>query len=226
MSNKYNRHQAVISRNSEGQIDEDHWLKQFQKKLIEKDAVQPKSIDSSLFDQISSIMNGKSKYPSVAAAVEDMKERSGLTAFLSKTSNDESDNTKIAGQEKTASGDENAVINKKVPLGKRLPTVIVKCPHVKNTFENVVKGSRGNLSIPAIIDRVRSIHQNDVSNAEDWEADDLMAWVSGLNLQAKRDNPTSSMESANLGRRDDSANTDDIDPANTDAFSGLVPAKF
>ena len=115
MSNKYNRHQAVISRNSEMELDEDHWLNQFQKKLIEKDAVQPKSVDRSLFDQINSIMNNKSKYPSVAAAVEDMKERSGLSAFLdiNKTSEEDSDQTT-----KQAS-DQNSVLHKKVKMEKK-----------------------------------------------------------------------------------------------------------
>ena len=72
---KYIRHQPVISRNADESIDEDHWLKQFQKSL-QKDAVQPRSVDSSLFDQISNIMNGKPKYTSVQSAVEDMKNRS------------------------------------------------------------------------------------------------------------------------------------------------------
>lgn len=220
---KYIRHQPVISRNSDESIDEDHWLKKFQKQLVEKQAVQPKSIDNFLFDQINSIMNGKSKYPSVAAAVEDMKERSGLSAFLSKNSNEDNDNAKVATQEKTAS-DNNSIINKKVPLGKKLPIVIIKCPQVKSTIDNIINSSRGNLSIPAIIDRARSIHQKDISDAKDWEADDLMYYVSGVNLKAKQQNPEAT-ESVNLGRRDDTA-TDDIESDNNDVFNGLMPTKF
>ncbi|MCX6822060.1 MAG: hypothetical protein NTW30_04760, partial [Candidatus Aenigmarchaeota archaeon] len=120
---KYTRHQSVISRNADECEGDDHWLKQFQKQLVEKQAVQPKPVDSFLFDQINSIMNGKSKYPSVAAAVEDMRERSGLSAFLEKTSNEDNENSKLA-QEKVAS-DNNSVINKKVPVGKKLPMIII-----------------------------------------------------------------------------------------------------
>jgi hypothetical protein len=221
MSNKYNRHQSVISRNADENMDEDHWLNQFQKNL-QKGAVQPKPIDNFLFDQINSIMNNKSKYPSVDAAVEDMKQRSGLVAFLAKTSTEDSVNSKVATQEKTAS-DNNAAMTKRVPMGKRLPIVIMKCPNIRSTFDNVVKSTRGNLSIPAIIDRVRSIHQNDVSDAKDWEADDLMAYVSGINLAEKSKTQSSDDQPTNLGSRNDAAN-EDVDPANTDAFIGLVPA--
>jgi hypothetical protein len=168
-------------------------------------------------------MNGKSRYPSVEAAVEDMKERSGLSAFLAKKSNDDGANAKTATQEKTAS-DNNAVFEKKVPMGKVLPVVIKKCPQVRNTFENLISSTKGNLSIPAIISRVRSIHQNDVSDAKDWDEDSLMAWVSNLNLQAKKDNPEVVTDFYNLGRNDRSS-TDDIDPSNKDAFISLMPAK-
>jgi len=345
MSNKYNRHQTVISRNSESQLDEDHWLKQFQNKLLEKGAVQPRGTEHSLYDQISSIMNGKSKYPSVAAAVEDMKERSGLSAFLknlNKTSNDADDSQqtktaedkteelfdqlvvvepgddldkeeklindmKIAIQnkdwyelgrlngeldhkinnitdsvesiktlkyfydpiisnavvppqywlnysvgysvgaklsdeeresdfrrtkqqleymlrEKRAS-DNNSVINKKIPLGKRLPMILIKCPQAESTFDNVIRSTRGNLSIPAIIDRVRSIHQNDVSDAKYWDSDDLIQYVSKKNLEEKSKN-ADVVESSNLGSREDAFSSYDIDLDNNDAFIGLMPAKY
>ena len=63
---KYYRHQSVVQKQSDQTVDEDSWLYRFQKSL-QKDAVQPRQ-QSSLFDQINSIMNGKSKYQSVDAA--------------------------------------------------------------------------------------------------------------------------------------------------------------
>lgn len=220
MSNKYNRHQAVISRNSDSELDEDHWLNQFQKKLIEKEAVQPKTNDNFLFDQISSIMNNKSKYPSVAAAVEDMKERSGLSAFLSKINKtSEEDN----GQTTKQAADENSVLHKKINLEKKLPVVIMKCPQIETTLDNVIKSTRGNLSIPAIINKIRSIHENDVSEAKDWDDNDLIIHVSQKNLAAKSEN-TDSNNLSQLGSLNDISHDDDIDPANTDAFNSLVPA--
>lgn len=79
---KYNRHQSLVNRHADDHIDEDHWLKQFESTL-QKGAVQPYQ-SQSLLDQIHSVMNTKSKYPSVQAAVDDMQERSGLKAYLAK----------------------------------------------------------------------------------------------------------------------------------------------
>lgn len=221
MAKYTSRHQPVISRNADESADENHWLNQFQKKLLDKDAVQSREVDSSLFDQINSIMNGKSKYPSVAAAVKDMQERSGLLNYLkkiNKTSEEDIDDSTT----KTAS-DNNAVIDKMVPIEKILPMVIKKCPAIKVTIENIVTSNRGNLSIPAILDRVRSIHQADVSNSKDWEDDKLLHFISKVNLEEKQKHPQPE-ESNILGKRDMS-NAEDIDPSNNDAFFALNPAK-
>ena len=219
---KYIRHQSVISRHADENSDGDYWFSQFQKTL-EKGAVQPRSTETSLFDQISNIMNGKSKYPSVSAAVEEMRERSGLIAYLNnmnKTSENETSPNKISAT-KTAA-DQNNAVNKKVDL---TPIVIKKCPQVKSTLENYIKDTKGNLPIPAIIEKLRSIHQSDVSEAKDWEDDKLLLLVSKLNLNAKKNNPAVFEQYSNLGMHDNTDDTD-IDPSNTDAFHSLTPAKF
>lgn len=214
---KYSRHQSVVSRQADGPIDEDHWLKQFHKTL-QKGAVQPVRQES-LFDQINSIMNGKSKYPSVAAAVEDMKERSGLTAYLDKIS--KSSEEPVASKTVTAS-DNNAAFEKKVD---GVPIVIEKCPSIKKTFENYCEDTKGNLPLSAIISHVQSIHKGDVSDAKDWDDDRLLHFVSKLNLAAKQKNPYVDKGEANLGRRDVGSDSE-IDPSNTDAFNALTPAKI
>lgn len=213
---KYVRYQAVVSRNSDENISEDHWLKQFEKTL-QKGAVQPIS-QRSLFDQINSIMNRSttSKYPSVEAAVEDMKARSGLTAYLDKVKKAEEEEQ--AGSVKIAA-DENQAIDKKVPI------VIKKFPAILKTLQNCIRDTRGNLPIPAIIERVRSIHQGDVSDAKDWDDDKLIYLVSNLNLDAKKNNPSNFHDYNNLGGRDSVADQE-IDPSNTDAFFALNPAKI
>ncbi len=212
---KYIRHQSVVSRHIDENIDGDHWLKQFEKKL-HKDAVQPRQVDQSLFEQINSIMNTKSKYPSVEAAVEDMKARSGLTAYLekardmSKLSKDESPHKKTASDKKQ---DDN------------MPVVIMKCPAIKHTLENYIRDTKGNLPIPAIVDKLKSIHHGDVSDAKDWDDDKLLHLVSRLNLNAKKNNPAVFENYSNLGtheKMDDS----EIDPSNMDAFHSLNPVKF
>jgi hypothetical protein len=214
---KYIRHQSVVSRHVDEGIDGDHWLKQFEKSL-QKGAVQPKT-EQSLFDQINTIMNTKSKYPSVEAAVDDMKERSGLTAYLDRMSKISTPG--LPGKKKTAA-DQNQVIDKKVEL---MPLVIRKCPQVKNTLENYVRDTKGNLPIPAIIEKIRSIHQGDVSDAKDWDDEKLMHLVSKLNLHAKKNNPAIFENYSNLGIHE-KMNDSEIDPSNVDAFHSLNPVKF
>jgi hypothetical protein len=213
---RYNRHQSVISRQSDESIGDDHWLKQFQKSLL-KDAVQPAKTHS-LFDQINTIMNGKSKYPSVEAAVTDMKERSGLTAYLSKLN-------KMSEEEPTFSkkvaSDSQQVADKKSNM---TPVVIQKHPGILKTLENYIRDTKGNLPVPAIIDKLRSIHQSDITNSKDWDDTKLIILVSKLNLGAKSANPGSYENYHNLGSRDTSADSE-IDPSNTDAFHALTPVK-
>jgi hypothetical protein len=213
---KYIRHQPVIARQADEPIGEDHWLKQFQKNL-QKGAVQPRQ-QASLFDQINSIMNGKSKFTSVDAAVQDMKERSGLTAYLDKVSG--SSDVK-APAKKVASADEQQVIDKKIEM---TPVVMKKCPPIAKTLENYIRDTKGNLPVPAIIEKIRSIHQSDVSDAKDWDDEKLIRLVSKLNLKAKVDNPNSYDQNTNLGTRDTGADSE-IDPSNTDAFYALTPVK-
>lgn len=208
---KYIRYQPSITRQSDEHTSEDHWLKQFEQKL----AVQPRNPNqSSLFDQINSIMNGaKSKYPSVEAAVDDMKARSGLTAYLDKVRG-----ASIDGQPVKIASDTNNTIDKRIPI------VFRKKPDISKTLDNYIRDTKGNLPVPAIIDKLRSIHQSDVTDGKDWEDDNLILEVSKRNLAAKRSNPDSYDSYANLGSRD-VGTAADIDPSNGDAFHGLMPAK-
>jgi len=214
---KYNRHSSVVSRQSDSPIDEDSWLHRFEKSLM-KDAVQTKKQDSSLFEQINTIMNGKSKFPSVDAAVQDMKERSGLTAYIEKINKSSEGN--LPTSKKIASDNQQA-IDKKVEM---TPIVLTKQPQIKKTIENYIRDTKGNLPVPAIIDKIRSIHSKDVTDSKDWDDDKLIILVSRLNLSAKKDNPGTFQDYGNLGSRDTGSEAD-IDPSNTDAFFALTPVK-
>ncbi len=217
MSSKYVRHQSIVHRQSDQTVDEDSWLYRFQKSL-QKGAVQPKQ-QASLFDQINSIMNGKSKYPSVEAAVDDMKQRSGLTAYLEKIK--QSSEEEKSTTTKVASEDNQQAIDKKVDM---TPIVLKKHPPAMKTLENYIKDTKGNLPVPAIIEKLRSIHQADVTDSKDWDDDKLIILVSRLNLGAKKDNPSSFDNYSNLGTRDTGSDSE-IDPSNTDAFFALTPVK-
>lgn len=215
---RYVRHSAVVSRQADEPIEEDHWLKKFQKSLL-KDAVQPKKQES-LFEQINSIMNGngRSKYTSVDAAVKDMQERSGLTAYLDKMNktSKEGPSTK-----KVVASDNQQAIDKKVDM---TPIVVKKHPPILKTLENYINDTKGNQVVPAIISHIQAIHQNDCSDAKDWDDDKLIRLVSKLNLNAKKNNPNSYDNYSNLGKRDSDANSE-VDPSNTDAFFALTPVK-
>ncbi len=196
--------------------DSDYWYREFEKNL-QKSSVQSKE-QISLFDQINSVINGvKSKYPSVQAAVDDMKERSGLTAYLQKqkTVISESSEDKVKTAEKTENSDNTEDPN--------TPIVIKKCPQILNTLENFIRHTKGNLPLPSVIDKIRAIHRNDITNSKDWEDDNLMRLVSRLNLQEKAKNPSTHHQYSNLGVIE--VNESD-DQSNSDAFSILQPAKY
>lgn len=329
MSNKYSRHKSIINREADSHIDEDHWLKQFEKNL-HKSAVQPRKVDQSLFEQINGIMNNKSKYTSVSAAVEDMMHRSGLTGYLeniNKVSKDESNHTKKASEEVGEDiDDEVSILLKKAKivlnssddskwhdLGKIIgqidhikddvkpaidsikklqeskdetfnelkipfehwdsytsgyakgaelsdfakesdkqktkeylqssslktalhkhdflkkkteviiPIIFKKVPTIKKTLENYIQDTKGNLPIPAILDKIRSIHAKDVSDARDWEDENLLTYISKERLKHQINN-TADKDNINLGRQDTTIT--DLNDSNTDMFSGLMPAKI
>lgn len=210
---KYTRHQSVISRQSDGESSDNHWLHQFEEKL-QKTSVQPRG---SLFDEISSIMNnGKSKYPSVQAAVDDMMQRSGLSTYLDNVKQSEEDK---GGKVKTA-----AVLPPETRMDAKTPEVIKQKPSILRTLQNIIKETRGNIPVPAIISRLRSLHAQDVPDEGAWEDDKLIRLVSQYNLEAKRDNPSSYDSFDNLGKADHAADSE-IDPSNSDAFNILMPAK-
>jgi hypothetical protein len=171
---------------------------------LEKNAVEevkPEDYSS----QIQSIMGKKSKYSSVAAAVEEMKARSGLTDYINQVKLSESKATR----KKTAS---------------ELPKIIQATPQIARTIENYISSTKGNMSITGIIERAKEIHRNDVANQAEWKDENLYRYVSQLNMQEKSKHFQNSVES-NLGR-EDSLQESDFDQSNNDPFRGLVPAKI
>jgi len=212
---RHPRHQSVVSRQSDAPDSDDHWLRAFENSL-QKTSVQPRG--NSLFEQINTIMNGKSKYPSVQAAVDDMMQRSGLTDYL---------------QTKTSSADEDEPVSKPKRSKKtaqaqdpKTPQVIIEKPSIARTLDNIIENSKGNLSVPTVISRLRALHGSDVSDNGAWEDERLIRLVSNLNLTAKKNNPDSYDRFDNLGTGDHSSSERDIDPSNTDAFNALMPAKI
>lgn len=214
MTNRYSRHQSVISREKDAHIDDDYWFKQFEKNL-QKSAVQPRKIDDSMFNQINSVINRKSKHTSVGAAVEDMMQRSGLTEYLK--------NIKVSEQENVKKKVASPISASDVEYLKSVK-VLKERPDILNTIKNVISTTKGNLSLPAIIEKIRSIHKSDIAEDKYWEDENLYKLVGNLNLKEKASNSNQS-ESSELGRSQvgEQLGSNEL---NSDYFSSLMPAKI
>jgi peptide deformylase len=184
------------------------WMKEFAKN-IEKNSVKSYREESSLYDQINSVMNNsKSKHLSVEDAVKDMQERSGLTAYKGKIEAQNLTTQKLAQQIEQAGKEDIKLFQIK--------------PQIKDTFDNYIEDTNGNLSIPSIIEKVKSIHVNDVSDDAEWDNEKLLQYVNNKNIEVKKKHPDTQNDNARLGKLphyDDK----DIDPSNSDALYSLTP---
>lgn len=199
-----------IYRNSDSELREELYMRALENNLS-KEAVQSREKDKSIFDQINSIMNVKSQFSSVQAAVEDMRQRSGLVAFLkTKVSEDQTENVKVA-QDATQQDE--------------TPDIIKKIPDIRNTLENYITSTKGNMPVPAVIYKLKSIHSKDVADLKDWDDMKLMKLISDLSLEEKQKNPNVFTSHHNLGKVEPTSSTD-IDQSNMDAFVSLNPAKL
>jgi hypothetical protein len=215
------RHQPVIQSHSDESSD--HWMKRFENSL-QKGAVQPRS-QVSVFDQISSIMNNsKSKYTSVQNAVDNMMERSGLTAYVDGVKTSKEETTKKVAQQ-VPSQHATSIEPSVEPKDDKTPQVIQDKPDILKTLDNIINDSRGNMSISAIIGRLRSLHSNDIPRESEWDDERLLRLVSKMNLEAKKNNPSTFDNYSSLGTIDHSNADSEIDRSNVDAFFALQPAK-
>ena len=165
---------------------------------LEKTAVQPIRVDNSIFHQINDIMNGtQSKFNSVSDVVDDMKKRSGLTAYLEKMSKS---NEKMI----STAGDNNYSFD-------------TNCDKVLLTLTNIVKSTKGGLAVPAILEKLKQIHYNDCDD-KFWDDPQLLNIVAKLNLDEKSKYPDLRSNEGNMGK----VNSFEDDSAwNTDAFYGI-----
>lgn len=205
---KQTRHQTVISRQSE-EGQNDHWLREFESKL-QKTSVQPRG--QSVYDEIASIMNTKSKYPSVQAAVDDMMHRSGLSTYLDTVKESQE---KIPNEKPTKTAQE-----------KSLPRALIKVPKAERTLQNIIESSEGYMPISAIIRRLQAIHERDTADESVWEDDDLKKFINERKIEAQKNKPATFENFDNLGKGDHDSLDTDIDVSNTDAFNILMPAKI
>lgn len=246
MTKKYSpRSMPIITRQSydvEKSPVAPSWMKEFANSL-EKVSVEPMRNEPSLYDQISSIMGGtiKSKYPTVAAAVEDMKKRTGLEQYLNQTVANEGSQKKKAQLDIEKSkaycdgcqtDDANCkceegctcclhCLLKKKTNSKEIE-LFKKLPQVKITVDNYLEDTRGNLPLPAVLQKIKSIHSIDVSDDSMWNDENFLRYLKDKSLEVKQKNPSSDANYSNLGKVPQFNDTD-IDPSNTDALHSLMP---
>ena len=203
MTNYSKRTMPLVSREGQNNSNED-WVSEFAKH-INKQSVEPKSqADYSIYDQLSSIMRGnKPKYPSVEAAVKDMRERTGLAEYTKQLRAEEEQT-----QNKTA--DKNMAVE-----------LFNKVPQIRQTIDNYIKDTRGNLLVPEILDRIKSIHKKDVADNSEWTSPSLLTYIHTRNKEEKKLHPDTSSYS-DLGKID--LHNNEIDPSNLDALHMLNPA--
>lgn len=174
---KYRSGMGIVPTKSADKVDSD-WA-DYVSEYLEKSAVKSKQVDDSMFNQISSIVNRKSKYMSVADAVRDMQERSGFASYAKKLEAEKNHN------------------NKKQASSIKIFEV---CPQVKHTIENCITDTKGNLSIPAIIERVKSIHNKDVNDSKLWDAEDFITYVAEQNSSVKSKFEQPNADNGSLGK--------------------------
>jgi hypothetical protein len=210
-SKKSSRSLPIIERSS-NTLEDSPVLPQWMRNLadtLQKQSVQPYR-NESLFDQISSVMNGtKSKYLNVEEAVRDMQDRSGLLAYKNKIEAQKNTPPKIAQMAETPNKTEAIRL-----FGDK--------PQIKDTFDNYIEDTNGNLTIPGIVERIRSIHRGDVSDDSMWEDENLLQYVNSKNIEVKKKYPSSEADSSNLGRL--THFDEDSDPSDDDPFFALTPA--
>jgi hypothetical protein len=217
-SNKYTRHQPSFTSQSDVYGDE-YWAAQVENNL-NKSSVTSRQ-NSSLFDQITSIMDGaKSKFTTVESKVEDMKERAGLNAYLKNIN--KSSNKNVSNHKTMVANIKSMASENNFHTDDTIPIFIKQHPNLLSTLENIIKDTKGSLSIPAIIAKLKSIHKNDLPESKDWNDPKLMHLVSKLNLAEKTNHYNSDNNQSNLGKQDSEL---EFDQSNDDAFSGLMPAK-
>lgn len=216
MSNRYSRHQTVINREKDAHIDDDYWFRQFEKNL-EKSAVTSKRVDQSLYDQINSVMNIKSKYTSVSAAVEDMMQRSGLTAYLDNVKVSEENINKKVAEESAKEVKKNS---------KQVKPLLMSLKDGKNVLDfikNRAESTKGSISVPALKETTRAVFNNKVSDDRYWEDPQLLIYIHNVVSDEKKKHHRDEQQNGNFGKIQVNINYD-ADPSNNDAFHILMPA--
>lgn len=197
----HGRASSLISRDT-GSIEtnsrEPSWFGDFVNNM-EKSAVKSKRDDSSLFDQINSILGNKSKYSSVEEAVLDMQRRTGLFDLLK--------------HKKEA----QLITEKKHEDSKLLTTI----PALKTFIDNYVEDRPGT-SVDAVVHdllKIKSIKEK-LPEGDD-VPDEIRRYINDKISEISMHRSPTGGNDLQLGKLD--LSTDDNVSSDNDPFAGCTP---
>lgn len=193
----------IYSKQYEKELD-DEFSKKIQE-AVSKSAVQSRLSKSDNYNNVLNFFNKKehSKFSSVQEAVNDMMKRSGLISYLEDSnSNSPSIKSKVAEIKNITSN---------------LPDLFLNNKNIKQTLDNYIKNTKGNLPIQAIIERLRDIYYSKISQDDLWEDPKLADYIASQNHELSDDTRDLPM---NIGKSDDS--TDIISTRDNEKFFGTL----
>lgn len=198
MTNRYySRNNFTISRD-ESSFDRGErtpsWLNEYAA-ILEKESVKSKSNDYSLYDQINSILDNKSKYSTVDEAVLDMQHRTGLYDIL---------------QSKKASSTKSDHIE-----------AFKANPDLKTYIDNYIEDRPGT-SIEAVIHNLLKINtiKSKLPETDD-VPEEVKQYINAKIKEVGAFNDRKSNDNMELGKLDVSEDTGVVD----DPFASCMPAR-
>jgi hypothetical protein len=199
------------------------WLSNFAKSIAKK----PTAVDSarernaqSVNQMVNSILGNKPVYSSVEDAVNDMRERTGLDAYLKQIKADkDADNVKIASDE--IASDEIASDEMTSNLPEPLAKYDSVAQDIDNFVNNTIKNSHGiGSTVPQLQYDILANFGRAGVDSKDVMNDQVVKYLSDCILEAQKNIAPKSPE-PNLGKGIGRAEEDN----NNDAWSGLMPQK-
>lgn len=195
--------------------------------MLEKNSVQSVEKDRSMYDQISNIMNGNSRFATVDEAVSDMKERTGLSVYLNQIAAAEN-------QIKTAqsparppiaqtadAADTNVAIE--VELGGTLiPEIVSKINGLDEFLRKFIEARYGNTSVSSVTSELVKLFSNNGFTPNDEDNADLKHYINELIIEEKKNHLARNNVNPNMGRIEYTSETNN---RGNDFFEILMPAK-
>ena len=191
------RSSYIVSRDNntfDRQHSDPDWANDFFVNL-EKASVHSKQKDVSLFDQISQIIGGKSKYSNVEEAVLDMQKRTGLYDYLKKSA--------------------QGLIEKQ----HNEPAIFQEIPEVKTFIDNYIDARPGS-AIEAVVSAILRIDLLKKKLSDKDINDDVRRYINDKITESKTQHNDHNQINMNLGKVDLS---DGGDGSDTNPFAGCEP---